>query len=128
MKKHSIAIACKQRRIMVLTGEPSGDVHACALVRAMQGIDPHLEICGIGGPCMKAAGVDIFFPIEHLSAMGITEVIFQFKHIKQAFDTFKYRLRTHPPDLIILIDYPGFNLRAAQYAKQKFKNPLYLRW
>jgi lipid-A-disaccharide synthase len=117
--------AGKQRRIMVLTGEPSGDVHAGTLVRAMQRIDPHLEICGIGGPCMKAAQVDIFFPIERLSAMGLTEVIFQFKHIKQAFDTFKYRLRTHPPDLIILVDYPGFNLRAAQYAKQKFNIPIF---
>ncbi len=125
MKKYSIALASKQRRIMVLTGEPSGDVHAGTLVRAMQRIDPHLEICGIGGPCMKAQGVDIFFPIEHLSAMGLTEVIVQFKHIKQAFDSFKSRLRTHPPDLIILIDYPGFNLKAAQYAKQKFDIPIF---
>ncbi len=110
---------------MVLTGEPSGDFHAGALIRSMQRIDPCLEISGIGGPCMKAEGVDIFFPIERLSAMGLTEVIFQFQHIKQAFDTFKYRLRTHPPDLIILIDYPGFNLRAAQYAKQKFDIPIF---
>lgn len=125
MKKYSIALSGKQRRIMVLTGEPSGDFHAGALIRAMQRIDPCLDICGIGGPCMEASQVDVFFPIERLSAMGLTEVIFQFKHIKQAFDTFKYRLRTHPPDLIILIDYPGFNLRAAQYAKQKFNIPIF---
>jgi lipid-A-disaccharide synthase len=125
MKKYSIALAGKQRRIMVLTGEPSGDFHAGTLIRAMHRMDPCLDICGIGGPCMKAAQVDIFFPIERLSAMGLTEVIFQFKHIKQAFDIFKYRLRTHPPDLIILIDYPGFNLRAAQYAKQKFNIPIF---
>ncbi|RLB85479.1 MAG: hypothetical protein DRH26_18255, partial [Deltaproteobacteria bacterium] len=125
MKIQSIISARKQQRIMVLTGEPSGDFHAGALIRSMQRIDPCLEISGIGGPCMKAEGVEIFFPIEQLSAMGLTEVIFQFKHIKQAFDTFKYRLRTHPPDLIILIDYPGFNLRAAQYAKQKFDIPIF---
>jgi lipid-A-disaccharide synthase len=57
--------------------------------------------------------------------MGVTEVIFQFKFIKQAFDTFKSRLRTHPPDLIILIDYPGFNLKAAQYAKKKYNIPIF---
>lgn len=125
MKIQSIISAGKQRRIMVLTGEPSGDFHAGALIRAMQRIDPCLDICGIGGPCMRDSQVDVFFPIERLSAMGLTEVIFQFKHIKQAFDTFKYRLRTHPPELIILIDYPGFNLRAAQYAKQKFNIPIF---
>ncbi|MCP3944430.1 MAG: lipid-A-disaccharide synthase [Desulfobacteraceae bacterium] len=114
----------KQRKIMVLTGEPSGDLHAASLVKAMKKIDPDLYISGIGGPCMEAAKVDIFFPIEKLSAMGVTEVIFQFRYIKQAFDTFKSRLRTHPPDLIILIDYPGFNLKAARYVKQKYDIPI----
>ena len=117
--------SCKKSSIMVLTGEPSGDFHAGALIKAMQRIDPHLNISGIGGPCMEAAQVDIFFPIERLSAMGLTEVLFQFRYIKQAFDTFKFRLRTHPPDLIILIDYPGFNLKAAQYAKEKFDIPIF---
>lgn len=125
MKIPSLISAGKQRRIMVLTGEPSGDFHAGTLISAMQRIDPRLDISGIGGPCMKAAKVDIFFPIDRLSAMGLTEVIVQFKNIKQAFDIFKSRLRTHPPDLIILIDYPGFNLRAAQYAKQKFNIPIF---
>lgn len=124
MKKYPTALG-KKCRVMVLTGEPSGDFHAGSLIRSLQRIDPCLDICGIGGPCMRAAGVDIFFPIDRLSAMGLTEVIFQFKHIKQAFDIFKFRLRTHPPDLIILIDYPGFNLKAAQYAKQKFNIPIF---
>jgi len=88
-------------------------------------MDSRLDISGIGGPCMKAAQVDIFFPIERLSAMGLTEVIFQFKSIKQAFDTFKSRLSTLLPDLIILVDYPGFNLKAAQYAKEKFDIPVF---
>ncbi|MCP4718922.1 MAG: lipid-A-disaccharide synthase [Desulfobacteraceae bacterium] len=115
----------KKRRIMVLTGEPSGDLHAGSLIKAMRRIDPDLYISGIGGPCMEKEKVDIFFPIEKLSAMGLTEVIFQFRYIKQAFDTFKSRLRTHVPDLIILIDYPGFNLKAAQYVKQKFDIPIF---
>jgi lipid-A-disaccharide synthase len=110
---------------MVLTGEPSGDFHAGALVRALKKTEPCLDISGIGGPCMEAEKVDIFFSIEQLSAMGLTEVIVQFKNIKLAFDTFKSRLRTHRPDLIILIDYPGFNLRVAQYAKEKFNIPIF---
>ena len=108
----------KHSRIMVLTGEPSGDFHAAALIMAMQKTEPDLDISGIGGPCMEAANVDIFYSIDKLSAMGITEVLFQFKYIKQAYESFKSRLRTHPPDLIVLIDYPGFNLKAAQYAKR----------
>ena len=109
---------------MVLTGEPSGDFHAGSLIRALRRIHPDLKISGIGGPCMAAQQVDIFFPIEKLSAMGISEVIFQFRHIKRAFDTFKSRLKHQRPDLIILIDYPGFNLKAAQYAKQRFNIPI----
>ena len=109
---------------MVLTGEPSGDFHAAALIKAMQRIEHNLDISGIGGPCMEAENVDIFYPIEKLSAMGITEVLFQFKYIKQAYESFKSRLRTQRPDLIILIDYPGFNLRAAQYAKQHYAIPI----
>ncbi len=114
----------KHRRIMVLTGEPSGDFHAATLIMAMQKTEPDLDISGIGGPCMEAANVDIFYPIDKLSAMGITEVLFQFKYIKQAYESFKSRLRTHPPDLIVLIDYPGFNLKAAQYVKQHYAIPI----
>ena len=115
----------KNRHIMVLTGEPSGDFHAGALIKAMKLGKSDLYFSGIGGPCMKAQNVELFFSIEKLSAMGLTEVIFQFKYIKQAFDKFKSRLRNQRPDLIILIDYPGFNLRAAKYAKQKYNIPVF---
>jgi lipid-A-disaccharide synthase len=124
-KIKSKEIMTRKKRIMVLTGEPSGDLHAATLIKEMHRLNPHLDISGIGGPRMESEMVDIFFPIEKLSAMGITEVIFQFRHIKQAFDSFKSRLRTDPPDLIILIDYPGFNLRAAKYVKENFDIPIF---
>lgn len=104
--------------VMVLTGEPSGDVHGASLVRAMQHLDPALTFSGIGGACMADAGVDLFFSIKNLSAMGLTEVIFQFRSIKQAFDSFTSQLMTKQPGLLILIDYPGFNLKAARFAKK----------
>ncbi len=115
----------KKFSIIVLTGEPSGDFHGATLIKAMRRIEPGLNISGIGGPCMEAEQVDIFYSIDKLSAMGITEVISQFRYIKLAFEAFKSRLRTHPPDLIVLIDYPGFNLKAAQYVKQKFDIPIF---
>jgi lipid-A-disaccharide synthase len=108
---------CSNGHIMVLTGEPSGDVHGAYLVTAMQRLDPTLTFSGIGGSCMADAGVDLFFSIENLSAMGLTEVIFQFRSIKKAFDCFTSQLRTTRPDLLVLIDYPGFNLKAARFAK-----------
>ncbi|MFO7911203.1 MAG: lipid-A-disaccharide synthase [Desulfotignum sp.] len=104
--------------VMVLTGEPSGDVHGASLVRAMQRLDPALNFSGIGGACMADAGVDLFFSIKNLSAMGLTEVIFQFRSIKQAFECFTSQLRAKQPGLLILIDYPGFNLKAARFAKK----------
>lgn len=104
---------------MVLTGEPSGDVHGAALVKALQQQDPALTFSGIGGHCMAQAGVDLFFSIEDLSAMGLTEVLFQMRSIKKAFDGFTSRLKTTHPGLLILVDYPGFNLRAARFAKKR---------
>lgn len=103
---------------MILAGEPSGDVHGADLVSAMHRLDPSLKFSGIGGPCMARAGVSLFFSIDRLSAMGLTEVIRQFKFIKQAYDLFRQHLKITRPGLLILIDYPGFNLRAARYAKK----------
>ena len=106
------------KHIMLLSGEPSGDFHAAHLVREIKRRQPLVHFSGIGGPCMRQEKVRLFYNIEHLSVMGVTEVLMQFRHIKDAFDTFKKQLKQHQPDLIILTDYPGFNLKAAQYVKE----------
>lgn len=108
------------KHIMVLTGEPSGDFHAGRLVEEIRRKTDRIYFTGIGGPILKQQGVDLFYDIEKLSAMGITEVLMQFRHIKKAFDLFREKLRHHIPDLIILVDYPGFNLRAAKYVKDNY--------
>ncbi len=105
--------------IMVLAGEPSGDVHGAALIQELFKNHDRIRVSGMGGPLMAAAGADLFYPIENLSAMGLTEVVLQFRYIKQAFDRFRARLRQDRPDILVLIDYPGFNLRAAGYAKTR---------
>ena len=110
----------KFKHIMVLTGEPSGDLHAGHLVRKIKQLRPNIYFSGIGGPHLEQQNVDLFYNIDQLSAMGLTEVIMQFKQIKNAFNLFKKKLNTHRPDLIILVDYPGFNLKAAQYAKTHY--------
>ncbi|ACN15344.1 LpxB [Desulforapulum autotrophicum HRM2] len=111
--------------VMILAGEPSGDLHGANLVRSMKRLDPSLSINGIGGDLMAAQGMELFFHIRSLSVMGVTEVIRQFKVINRAFNRFRQRVRTTKPDLVILIDYPGFNLRAAAFAKKNGVPVLY---
>jgi lipid-A-disaccharide synthase len=110
----------KLSHIMVLTGEPSGDLHAGHLVKEIKKLNDRVYFSGIGGPHLENQDVDLFYNISKLSAMGLTEVLMQFGQIKKAFDLFKKKLRTNTPDLIILVDYPGFNLRAAQFVKDNY--------
>jgi lipid-A-disaccharide synthase len=110
----------KLNHIMILTGEPSGDLHAGHLVREIRQINNQVYFSGIGGPHLEEQKVDLFYNISKLSAMGLTEVLMQFSQIKKAFDLFKKKLRANTPNLIILVDYPGFNLKAAQFAKDHY--------
>ena len=114
----------KAPHIMILTGEPSGDFHAGPLIRALKELTPDAHISGIGGPVMTAQGADVFFPIERLSAMGIIQVVRQFSSIKTAFHLVKERVTHDPPDLVVLIDYPGFNLKVARYIKEHTRIPV----
>ena len=110
----------KLSHIMVLTGEPSGDFHGGHLVRDIKKLNNRVYFSGIGGTHLENQKVDLFYNISKLSAMGITEVLMQFGQIKKAYDLFKNKLIENTPDLIILVDYPGFNLKAAQYAKNHY--------
>ncbi|MBU1194739.1 MAG: lipid-A-disaccharide synthase [Proteobacteria bacterium] len=110
----------KLRHVMVLTGEPSGDFHGARLIHQIRSIDPNIYFSGIGGPDLKSENVDLFYNIDQLSAMGLVEVLMQFSKIKEAFGVFRQKLKTHTPDLLILIDYPGFNLKAAKFAKEHY--------
>ncbi len=119
-------LPARLKHIMVLTGEPSGDFHAGHLVKEIKESNNQIYFSGIGGPYLKEQGVDLFYNIEKLSAMGITEVLMQFGQIKKGFDLFRNKIKCSTPDLIILIDYPGFNLKAAQFAKEHYNiNILY---
>ncbi|MDA3916977.1 MAG: lipid-A-disaccharide synthase [Deltaproteobacteria bacterium] len=111
----------KFKHIMVLTGEPSGDLHAGHLIKEIKKSEPNIYFSGIGGQHLEHQGVDLFYNIANLSAMGLTEVIMQFRQIKQAFDLFKKKLKSNTPDLLILVDYPGFNLKAAKFVKKHYK-------
>lgn len=106
------------KKIMIIAGEVSGDQHAAHLVKSAIKINPQLEFFGVGGAKMRAVGVDTLIDCKALAVVGITQVIRQFKPIYQAFKAMEKILKNMPPDLLVLVDYPGFNLRLAKVAKK----------
>jgi lipid-A-disaccharide synthase len=103
---------------MIVAGEASGDLHGANLVRAMYKLAPELSFFGIGGPRMREAGVDTLVDASEMAVVGLIEVIAHFDVISRAYLTLKKIISANPPDLLILIDYPDFNLRIAGLAKK----------
>jgi lipid-A-disaccharide synthase len=110
---------------MIVAGEASGDLHGSALVRETLAIDPTLTFFGMGGPLMRRAGVDTLVDAREMAVVGLVEVIAHFPTIVHAFRKLKKCLRTNPPALLILIDYPDFNLRLAGIARKAGVKVLY---
>jgi lipid-A-disaccharide synthase len=108
----------KKSRIMIIAGETSGDLHGAKLVSAMQKRNKGLVFCGIGGRALKETGVDILIDASEISVVGITEVFSKTLGILKGLRTVKKILKTVPPDLLILIDFPDFNLHVAATAKK----------
>ncbi len=106
------------RKILIVAGEASGDLHGSHLIRAAAEYHPQLSFFGVGGDKMRAAGCQIIFPSDELSVMGVVEVVKQLPKIYHRFKQLKrILLGTERPDLLILIDFPDFNLRLAKVAK-----------
>jgi lipid-A-disaccharide synthase len=104
--------------VAIIAGEASGDQHGAKLVKAMQNKRPDLFFCGIGGPALKQAGVRIVVDAAELTVVGITEVISKIPYILRGMGIFKKLLKSLKPDLLILIDFPDFNLHIAAGAKK----------
>lgn len=104
--------------IYIVAGEASGEAHAARLVSALKQQQPAIYITGIGGEKMRAAGADINIDFAELAVMGLVEVIKRYPRIKGIFNQVVAELRRQPPDLLILVDYPGFNLKLAKQAKK----------
>jgi len=92
-------------------------MHGAKLVAAMREQAPNLAVCGIGGPALTSCGMEILYDSSRLAVVGIIEVISHFRFIREAMRALEKRLREQPPDLLILIDYPDFNLILAKKAK-----------
>jgi lipid-A-disaccharide synthase len=104
-------------RVMIIAGEASGDLHGARLVTAMKACRPELSFCGMGGRELAAAGVDILFEAKKI-AVGIVEVFSHLPDILAARKILRKALVQDRPSLLILIDFPDFNLMLAKFAKK----------
>jgi lipid-A-disaccharide synthase len=112
-------------RILLSAGEPSGDLHGAAVARALKTRWPDAELYGFGGDLMRDAGVELWAHTDQLAVMGIFEVVQHLPFFMDLLDRVRDHVTESPPDLFIPIDYPGFNLRLARYAKRRRVPVLY---
>jgi lipid-A-disaccharide synthase len=102
----------------IIAGEASGDLHSSNLVRHLKKIDPQAEFRAWGGDLMQEQGVTLVKHYRDLAFMGFAEVIQHLPTILRNIDFCKKDILSYKPDVLILVDYPGFNLRIAKFAKQ----------
>ncbi len=103
----------------MVAGEPSGDMHGAKLVREIKAISPDIEIVGLGGKLMESEGMTLRTDLATHAIVGITEVLRHFPEVKRVYRQTVAEFDRDPPQAVILIDYPGFNLRLAREAKRR---------
>ncbi len=106
------------KEIMIVAGEASGDLHGANLVKAMQDNDPGLSFVGMGSKELERCGVELLFDAKKIAVVGIVEVLTHLRDIISAQKILKARMEKSPPALLILIDFPDFNLMLAKKAKK----------
>ena len=105
------------REILIIAGEASGELHGAALAEKLRQLDPGRPLAGIGGARMEAAGVELLERVDNLAVMGFVEVL---RHVPKHWAllrTLRQRLESGRVGALVLIDYPGFNMKLAAAAK-----------
>jgi lipid-A-disaccharide synthase len=105
--------------IFMVAGEASGDLHGSRLALQLKRLVPDCRLAGIGGPKMRAAGVDLRYSLKDFAFLGFSEVLQHLPFIFGVFRELDRWLQQDPPELAILIDYPGFNIKLAKKIKKK---------
>lgn len=106
-------------RILLVAGEASGDLHAAALVRELRRRSPDLEVAGIGGEQLRAAGMNVLIDTASVATMGFVETFGTVGRLWRAYRRLLRHLDEERPDLVVLVDYPEFNLLVARQAKRR---------
>ncbi|WP_312518429.1 lipid-A-disaccharide synthase [Anaerospora sp.] len=106
-------------KIMISVGEASGDLHGASVANALKLLQPDVQLVGMGGQAMRDAGVDIIYDIADLGVIGFVEVVKNLRRLFKLRDFLSDYMEQERPDVLVIIDYPGFNVRLAKVAQQK---------
>jgi lipid-A-disaccharide synthase len=106
------------KRLFIVAGEASGDAHAARLIRAVKATMPDLHVEGLGGEIMKQAGCELRWDLASHAVMGFTQVAKNLRFFRRLLSESVKHIERHRPDALVLVDYPGFNLRLAAAAKK----------
>ncbi|MCL4510862.1 MAG: lipid-A-disaccharide synthase [Bacteroidetes bacterium] len=112
------------KTLLIIAGETSGDKHAAHLVESMKRKD-NVQVVGIGGDKMRAAGVELLHHVREMSIMGFAEIVSKLPFFRKVRRDLLNAVETEKPSAVILVDYPGFNLRFAELAKRKGLKVIY---
>jgi lipid-A-disaccharide synthase len=107
-----------QRRVLIVAGEPSGDAHAARLTRALAALGS-CRVRGVAGPAMRAAGVEPVVAMESLAVMGFAEIAARLPALLAARARLLAEFASFSPHAVVLVDYPGFNLRLGPELKRR---------
>ena len=99
--------------VLVVAGEHSGDQHAAEMVRALAASRPGLRVAAFGGPALREAGAQLLLDMTAFSAVGIVEVVSAYPFYRRLFAAMRAWTLRWRPALVVLVDYPGLNLRLA---------------
>ena len=106
-------------KILISAGEASGDIHAAAITAAIKRIDDATEVFGMGGDELRAAGGEVLFDIKDHGVMGFVEVIKKLPDLFKLRSDFAKVMDERKPDCLVVVDYPGFNMKLAKLAHDK---------
>src|SRR5437867_2203026 len=105
-------------KLAVIAGEASGDLHASEVVRELKLLDPRLETFGIGGDLLAAEGMRILHHAREMGIVGLFNVLRNYPMFRRIFDDTVRAIAAEKPDAVMLVDYPGFNLRMARRCRE----------
>jgi lipid-A-disaccharide synthase len=108
-----------KKKIFLFAGEKSGDLHGAKLIRALKAKMPQTSFSAVAGPDMREEGIHCFMRTEDFEVIGITDILLSLPKIRRQFYSVLDYILQNKPDVVILIDYPGFNLRLAKALRKK---------
>ncbi len=106
------------KRVLIIAGEVSGDQHAARLVSDLKKVRTDVEWFGIGGEALRAEGVNTWVDLDQMAVVGFWEVLVRYPFFRRVFKQVTQRLKREKPDAVLLVDYPGFNLKVAEKAHE----------